>query len=153
VSAEEFFARYFWLLFVGIWILVSLLLSLVGGWAQLSHDFRARDEPRGTRWRFQSATLRFGCSYNSVLTFAVDPTGLWLSVFPLFRVGHPPLFIPWWEMTAARERVMRSDVLRLRFQRHPSITLTLRASLARKMEAALGRPLPVAGGSTPAAIR
>jgi hypothetical protein len=153
VSVEELVARYFWLFFVGAWVLASLLISLAGGWAQLSHDFRTRDEPRGPRWRFQSARLRFGVGYNGVLTFAVDPMGLWISIFPLFRVGHPPLFIPWREMTATRERAMRSEVLKLRFQRHPSITLTIRGSLARKMEAALGRPLPVAGGSTPAAIR
>ena len=33
-------------------------------------------------------------SYKNCLTVYNSPEGLFISVFPLFRLGHPPLFIP-----------------------------------------------------------
>lgn len=34
-------------------------------------------------------------SYRGVLTIHATPIGLFLSVMVLFRLGHPPLLIPW----------------------------------------------------------
>lgn len=34
-------------------------------------------------------------NYNSVLTIHSGPAGFRLAVWPPFRPGHPPLFIPW----------------------------------------------------------
>ena len=46
--------------------------------------------------------------YNGVLTVGVNPAGLYLAVMPLFRPGHPPLFIPWPDVTVGSEqRVVR----------------------------------------------
>jgi hypothetical protein len=45
-------------------------------------------------------------NYNSVLHVGVQPEGLHLSVMALFRVGHPPLLIPWDEITDVRRRTM-----------------------------------------------
>ncbi len=34
-------------------------------------------------------------NYSSCLTVYVSKDGLYLSVWPMFRLGHPPLFLPW----------------------------------------------------------
>jgi hypothetical protein len=36
--------------------------------------------------------------YNNVLTVASDSEGIYLGVLFLFRIAHPPLFIPWSEI-------------------------------------------------------
>ena len=43
-------------------------------------------------------------NYRSCLTIRVAEDGLFLAVFPLFRAGHPPLFIPWSEFTMLRQK-------------------------------------------------
>ena len=48
----------------------------------------------------QSAAMRWLTHYNNVLTVGADSEGLFLVPFFLFRVGHPPLFVPWAEITA-----------------------------------------------------
>ena len=43
-------------------------------------------------------------NYGSCLTVVVSPVGLYLRVLPLFRVGHPPLLIPWADLHGLREK-------------------------------------------------
>ena len=43
----------------------------------------------------QSGTFGSWCHYNNILTVGYSETGLYLAVFFLFRVFHPPLLIPW----------------------------------------------------------
>jgi hypothetical protein len=57
-----------------------------------------------------------------VLNIAHDQFGLYLSMMVLFRVGHPPLFIPWGEVgNVTKKKVFPSD--RVGFSvGHPVIT-------------------------------
>jgi hypothetical protein len=43
-------------------------------------------------------------NYGSCLTIHVSEAGMFLAVFPLFRPGHPRLFIPWSEFTNFRKK-------------------------------------------------
>lgn len=83
--------------FVGLWCLVCLLLSILGGWRRLATVFSTRKLPSGSRYSFQSA--RIGkAAYKNCLTIHPTTEGLYLSVMFLFRIGHPPLLIPWEKM-------------------------------------------------------
>jgi hypothetical protein len=42
-------------------------------------------------------------SYSNVLTVSIEPEGLRLAVMVLFRVGHPPVLIPWGELLNVRK--------------------------------------------------
>jgi hypothetical protein len=84
----------FLLLFVGMWCAISFLLSAVGGWRRLAESFRAGDEPCGRLFFMQSGKVGL-VNYGSCLTIHTAPNGLYLSVWLPFRLGHPPLFIPW----------------------------------------------------------
>jgi hypothetical protein len=80
--------------FVGMWCAVSLILSTLGGWRRLAESFPARGEPSGRRFSMQGG--RVGpVKYGGCLTIYSSPEGLYLSVWLPFRLGHPPLFIPW----------------------------------------------------------
>jgi hypothetical protein len=97
---------YFWLLFpvffVGMWCFVCLVLSQLGGWAALGKHFRTDRTPTGVVFYGQSAQLSYLCSYNNCLTMIVTEEGLYLKVWPMFRIGHPPLLIPWEQIGAAK---------------------------------------------------
>ena len=85
----------FLILFLLIWILACYLLSIWGGWSRLAGDYRTDADIDGSVWRFQSGALRYGLRYNGCLTIGASPSGLHLRILFLFRMGHPPLFIPW----------------------------------------------------------
>ena len=44
--------------FVVIWLLVSAIISFVGGWAALAKRFRFTGEFDGARWKGQSGQMR-----------------------------------------------------------------------------------------------
>jgi|SRR6185312_2620539 len=93
--ADQHPALFFCLVFPTMWVLVGFLIALVGGWSQLAGRYRTeREFPQHKRW-LQSAQMRFTIGYNSVLTLASDSEGLCMGVITPFRMGHPPLFIPW----------------------------------------------------------
>jgi hypothetical protein len=80
--------------FVGMWSGVCLLLSSLGGWRRLSKSFPATGSPHGTQFYMQTGMVGV-VSYRSTLVIHTTPDGFYLSVVLPFRLGHPPMFIPW----------------------------------------------------------
>ncbi len=126
--------------FAALWVFICVLLSMIGGWSRLAEDYRARCNGACRRWRFQSAAMRFGTSYSSCLTIGVHNDGLCLSVLFPFRVGHPPLLIPWTDLekegTASWWRGQR-----LRISKAHGVSLRVRGKLIERIEAARGQAL------------
>jgi hypothetical protein len=90
------------ILFPLLWIFVCYVLSWSGGWRKLAKRFRAT-ELKGEPHYLEGAIvgrigLFGGASYRGCLTIRIHPEGLGLSVWFIFRAGHPPLFIPWKEL-------------------------------------------------------
>lgn len=83
--------------------LVLFLIAHLGGWATLASQFRADKRPTGTSYHLQSGFIG-SVNYGGCLTVIVSDAGLYVQVFPLFRIGHAPLLIPWQDLTAAEER-------------------------------------------------
>jgi len=75
--------------------------SVFGGWGDLARRFPAAGKPPGQYYRFRSARVG-GIGYMNVLTVGVCDEGLYLGVLFLFRLAHPPLLIPWSEVTEVR---------------------------------------------------
>lgn len=80
-------------IFVGMWCVVSFLLSAIGGWRQLAESFPARGQPSGRRFIMQGMKVGL-VTYSGCVTVYSSPEGIYLSVWLPFRLGHPPLFIP-----------------------------------------------------------
>lgn len=88
--------------FSAFWSGVVWLIARMG-WSRLAEFYETDLEPTGRR--FYVGQARVGISgYSNVLRVHVEPEGLRLSVMPLFRPGHPPLLIPWDEITDIRAK-------------------------------------------------
>jgi hypothetical protein len=72
-----------------------------------------------------------------------NPTGLYLAVLFPFRVAHPPLFIPWNEVTQAKTRIFFISMVRFQLGREYPIPLSIRESLAAKLKIAAGNGWPI----------
>ncbi len=83
--------------FVVIWSGVCLLLSVIGGWGRIAQRFPARQPPTGTGYGGQTGMVGTA-NYRGVLTVHASTEGIHVAVMVFFRLGHPPLFIPWSEM-------------------------------------------------------
>ena len=85
--------------FLCLWLAISAVLALAGGWYSLSREFRSDETIRGERFRFASGSLgRWPfpvTSYGNCLFLAVNDGGFRLSILFVFRFLSPPLFIPW----------------------------------------------------------
>ena len=120
----------FLVVFPIFWCAVVRFLSEVGGWQRLSRRYAAGDRPvTGERCRGVVGMVGW-VSYRSVLTLHFNADGFFIEVMPLFKIGHPRLFIPWSEI--GERKLIRA--LWWKGERlsigHPAIsTITLPAAL------------------------
>jgi hypothetical protein len=92
-------------LFLCVWCAVCLMVAWAGGWSRLARSYRAAGKPAGRSFWMQSARIGW-VDYNGCLTIRVSQDGLYLSVWPLLRLAHPPLLLPWsaLQVLAVRDR-------------------------------------------------
>lgn len=127
--------------FAVFWMLIVWLISAAGGWRSLAAHYRSDLPFTGRTWRFRSGLMGGMARYNGLLTVGVNPAGLYLAVMPLFRIGHPPLFIPWSDVTVGNEQRFVSSFIAFRFRQAPGTSLWLRERFGREvLEAARGAP-------------
>jgi hypothetical protein len=129
--------------FVAIWLLVSVIISYVGGWTTLAKRFKLEEPFAGTRWTWQSAQMRWLTGYNHCLTVGVSPEGLYLATLALFRFRHPPLLIPWNEVIVAYRRILFFRYLRFGLGRELDIPFYVREKLADELRIAAGDRWPI----------
>ncbi len=71
-----------------------LIYMLRVDWNHLAKLYRTDEPPPANLLRFQYGTV--GLTYHKgSLNVGVTPQGIYLSIFPLFNFGLPPLLIPW----------------------------------------------------------
>jgi hypothetical protein len=125
------------LLFAAVWVGVLSLVARLGGWSRLAAAYRTREPFEGSRKRFASGSLLGGslfgcpCDYSGSLTVGSNPEGLYIAVLPLFRPGHPPLFVPWQDVTAQVKKGWLRTTVILTFRQVPSVRLRVSLGLAR----------------------
>jgi hypothetical protein len=97
---EQVFPFAIVVIFPVFWIGISFILSRVGGWGALAErypDLGQADVPEAQTFRWRSVGLG-AVNYGSCVTLRICDSGIGLSVMLPFRLGHPPLFIPWNEL-------------------------------------------------------
>jgi hypothetical protein len=110
------------LIFIALWSCICHLISAAGGWRRLRRDYRAAAPFDGKKLWFKSAGMRRWTNYNNCLVVGANKYGLYLAVLPIFRVGHPPLFIPWTDIsTEAASRRLLPDVVIFSFAKQPDV--------------------------------
>jgi hypothetical protein len=147
---------------VALWLAIFHALARVGGWHALARAYPPHGPggasfgatSAGTTFRMRSAGLRHQVNYNGCVTFAVSPLALRLSLpFP-FSFGHPPIEVPWGEITAAAERMLWARIVTLRCARVPSVPVRIRRAFAEELARASAGALrlPRADEGTPAPL-
>jgi hypothetical protein len=134
----------FFVLFPAFWCFVCILLAHIGGWSALADHYRSTERPEGEAFFMQSGRVGV-VHYGSCLTIRVDETGLFLAVFPLWRVGHPRLFVPRSEFNNFREnRMMFCRFVEAAIGTPPITRLLLRPGIipGKVLEACLQPPPP-----------
>ena len=136
---------FFVLYFIALWALVSYVIGQLSGWVSLSRRFRDTGAFYSYQWPFQSVRMRtLWGNYHNCVNFGVDEAGLYMAVFPLFRLGHAPLYIPWSEIQViSGKRGLIFKKRKLLLGRQELIPLLVGVSLAEKLEEAAGHAWPV----------
>jgi hypothetical protein len=83
--------------------------------------------------------------YGSCLTVGATPRGLYLAALFIFRIGHPPLFMPWTDISIGEQRGWWFNYVVLRFRRAPSIPLQVSEQLGRCLADRAGPAWPARG--------
>jgi len=137
--------EYFFPVLIGFLIALFALIARISGWATLANYYRFAGTFTGPSWRFQSAQMRWKMGYNNCLTIGANESGLYLSVFFLFRFGHPDLFIPWGDISVGGKKGFLHSYMEFRFQQVPAIALLVTERLGRQIGKAAGNAWPGEG--------
>jgi hypothetical protein len=135
--------RYFPFYFLSLWIFIAYIVSWIGGWHLLTQRFRTDSEFTGTVYRWFYTTMRLGVHYNGALKVGGDAEGLYIAPMLLFRIGHPPLLIPWTEISVEKSRWWEL-YLRVTFTlgRAEQVPFRISRRTARKLREAAGSAWP-----------
>jgi hypothetical protein len=127
-----------------VWFGAMHFVAWIGGWKQLAAAYRFPGAFDGYRKRFVSGELGGGvstvlpCNYGASLTLGTNPDGLYMAVVPLFRIAHPPLFIPWSDITATTGRKLFFNFAAFTFRAAPRVQLRIARNVAEQLIAAAG---------------
>jgi hypothetical protein len=125
---------------LGWWALIFFCVAHASGWRRLAKGYRRSAPVTGTSWRWQSAQLRWSCNYSGCLLVTVNEEGLRLVPMLPFRIAHPPLFIPWADLSIQqRQTTLGFETVTFAVAQEPAIPLRLGGRLVKKIEGALGQ--------------
>jgi len=137
-------------LFVVLWVATFQLVGRLGGWRELARAYPPLGivgAGTGETFRMRSVQLRRGVNYNNCVTLVAGPSALRLALPRIFGWGHPPIEVPWTELSAEVGRTLWVRVVTLRCARAPSVPVRMRPRLAEALARASGGQLrlPPAG--------
>ncbi len=126
-TALLLFIPVFFVLFGGgLAAAVMTILSFVGGWRAMAGRFPAPPNfTEGKLFTWQSGRIGM-VNYNNVLRVRVSAQGLHLACGFPFHFMHPPLLIPWAQITnLEQQKVLAWQVIRLTIGAPKIATVTL----------------------------
>jgi len=139
---DHYFPVLFPFFFLGMWLLFSFLLSRMGGWHLLAQTFRTDLPFSGNAWGFQSAMMRWAADYRHCLTLGACPEGLYMTIWLVFRFGHPALLIPWNEIRVRKNEGIFDGSYILTLGREAAVPMRIRGKLGNRLRAAAGSSWP-----------
>lgn len=135
----------FLVLFAAVYCVITFYaLGRLDGWLILSKRFRFKGTYYGEVWPFRSGRMRFYVRFGNCLSVGADESGLYLAMFPLFRLYHPPLLIPWSEVSViSGERGLIFKTRELRLGREESVPLRISTGLVETLRQSAGGAWPL----------
>jgi len=106
-------------------LLISAILSTKSGWRRIAARFPHKNITDHRKYYFVRMSLGSGplpVAYGGCVIVRLSPQGLGLSVIFLIRFLHPPIFVPWSEVSSgAREFTARYDVTKIKIRNEESV--------------------------------
>lgn len=138
------------ILFIGFWLLLCYWFSETTGWRYLAQKYPKPAGISSETMHFQSLRMQQadlpinGGGYNGVVTIGLGQDGMSLSTtLPLFRFAHPPIFVPWQDMTM--QVINRGGFWPLTFVKisfaKSDIAIYISSSLAEKVRTVSNLPI------------
>jgi hypothetical protein len=125
------------LIFIAFWCAISFLISLMTGWFSLSRRFKRQSEPYGDTKSagpfFYTIYMRWWGHYSTVIRLTAASDALYASVLFPFRIGHPPLRIPWNEIQIGRAKFFFRSYVVLTLGNQEKIPMRISLRMARKL--------------------
>ena len=130
---------------VGLWLL-ALVITPLYGWRNWARAYPAPSRAPHVRFLMRSGYVG-RARYGSALNLGVSNEGLHLSVPLLFRIGHPPVVVPWSDISVVGKRGSYSTWVEYQFAKVPKSTLRIRKDVAEAISRASGGALTLPEGS------
>lgn len=126
---------YFGIFFIFGWILVSFTFAIFTGWHKLAEQYRTYEKP-GVKL-LQAVHVTWGSSLMAGTIYTLGSTykGLYLGVLFPFRIGHPPLLIPWRDISAKKVKRLVVSKIQLEFKYGLSKPFEISENVAEKLKA------------------
>ena len=124
------------------------MFAHIGAWSAIASEYRAWDAFEGKLWRSQRGGIGM-TNYGNSLHVGANDRGLHLSVIFLLRLWHPPLFVPWDDISASEGRFLWSRWVDLRFKRVPGARVRFAKGLADEIRSAAGAHWPAGPTAVP----
>lgn len=124
---------YFGIFFVVGWIVVSVIFAKITGWNKLAEKYRTYNKPDFKLFRAVQVTWGSPLMAGNIYTLGSSYKGLYLGVLFPFRIGHPPLLIPWRDIEVKKvKRYMLTKVV-FEFKDGLSRPLEIGENMAEKL--------------------
>jgi hypothetical protein len=136
-AASPYFSLLIFALVI-VWLrFICFMIGVFSGWHRLSKRFRAQSEPYGQAITagsfFYTVYMRFWGHYSSLIRMTAADEALYLSVLLPFRPGHPPLRIPWNEITFGKDRFFWKSYVVLTLGKSEYIPMRITERMARNL--------------------
>ncbi len=125
-------------IFVAIlWCAVCFLIGAMTGWLKLARHFRKQSDPYGDSKTagpfFYAVYMRYWTHYSSVIRLTAAADALYASVLFPFRIGHPPLRIPWNEIQIGKAKFLWRSYVLLTLGNQERIPMRITERMARNL--------------------
>lgn len=120
------------------WCGLIWFIGMLTGWQKLSRVYPKNQPIAGEKF-FCMRSMRIGRmgGYNNALTIGISDQGMSLAMPLPFRMGHPPIFIPWEDMIAEKVTYLKwISMIQLTLLKLPDIHLHFEQKLADKLQEA-----------------
>ena len=115
------FLAIFPFLFIGMWLVITTMLTYFSGWEKLRERFPDHEETPRRRLRFQSGLFGKGSmwnpwgnvSYRNCLRFDICRSGLRVAIWRIFGPFSGPFMVPWDKISVEEKRFLAWRFYRL----------------------------------------
>ncbi len=124
-------------MFIGMWVLISYTLSAMGGWKGFANCYSENDTFVGEKWYMQSIKVGL-VNYGSCVTLGANMQSLYMAVLLPFRLGHPPLSIPYSDIEGIEAKGLVFSYVDLKFAQGSTSKVRLSKKQADRLEKSSG---------------